>query len=55
MAGSVLSGVLLGLLILATAVLILGPLSVLAFMFWQWQKELKASMRLRQARTTQVR
>ncbi|MDE3170705.1 MAG: hypothetical protein KGL75_11225 [Acidobacteriota bacterium] len=55
MSGSVMSGMLLGLMILAAAVLILGPLTALAFMFWHWQKELKASMRMRQARTTQVR
>lgn len=55
MAGTVLSSVLLGLMIVAAAVLILGPLSALGFMFWHWQKELKESMRLRQARTTQVR
>jgi hypothetical protein len=49
------NGVLLGLIVLAAAIFILGPLSALGFMFWHWQKELKESTRLRQARTTQIR
>jgi len=52
---TVVNGLLLGLIVLAAAVCILAPLSVLGFMFWNWQKELKQSARLRQARTTQIR
>jgi hypothetical protein len=47
--------VLLGLMILAVAACILAPLTALGVMFWHWQKELKESNRLRQARTTQIR
>lgn len=55
MTGSVVSGVLLVLTIAAISACILAPLTVLGVMFWHWQKELKESMRLRQARTTQIR
>ncbi|MGH9562650.1 MAG: hypothetical protein ACRD3S_14455 [Terracidiphilus sp.] len=55
MAGTVLNGILLGLMILAAGACIFGPLTALSVMFWHWQKELKESMRLRQARTTQIR
>lgn len=55
MAGSMLNGVLLCLLILAAVACILGPLTALVYMFWHWQKELKESVRVRQARSTQVR
>jgi hypothetical protein len=54
-AGAVLHVVLLGLTILAVAACVLGPVAVLGFMLWQWQKELRQSIRLRQARTTQFR
>jgi hypothetical protein len=54
-AGTMLNGLLLGLIILAAVVCILAPLTALGVMFWHWQKELKQSMRLRQARTTQIR
>jgi heme exporter protein D len=54
-AGTLLNGALLALTILAVAVLIAAPLTTLGIMFWHWQKELSRSMRLRQARTTQVR
>jgi hypothetical protein len=54
-AGTLLNGVLLGLMILAVAACILAPLTALGVMFWHWQKELKESNRLRQARTTQIR
>lgn len=55
MAGTVVNGLLLGLLVLGAAVCILAPLTALGVMFWHWQKELKESIRLRQARTTQIR
>lgn len=55
MVNTVLSGVLLGLMILAVTALILAPLTALGVMFWHWQRELKESVRLRQARTTQIR
>ncbi len=55
MAGTMLNGALLCLLILAAIACILGPLTALGFMFWHWQKELKESLRLRQARSTQIR
>jgi len=54
-AHTVVNGLLLGLLVLAAGVCILAPLTALGVMFWHWQKELKQSMRLRQARTTQIR
>lgn len=55
MAGMLLNGVLLALIVLAVVVLIAAPLTALGVMFWHWQKELKQSIRLRQARTTQIR
>lgn len=55
MAGAIVNALLLGLLVLGVAVSILAPLTALGVMFWHWQKELKESMRLRQARTTQIR
>lgn len=54
-AGTVLNGLLLVLMIGAVSICILAPLTALGVMFWHWQKELKESMRLRQARTTQIR
>lgn len=54
-AGAIVNALLLGLLVLGVAVSILAPLTALGVMFWHWQKELKESMRLRQARTTQIR
>jgi hypothetical protein len=42
-------------MIAAVSACILAPLTALSVMFWHWQKELKESMRLRQARTTQIR
>jgi len=53
--GTLLSGVLVALTVLGTGILIAAPLTALGVMFWHWQKELKHSARLRQARTTQVR
>jgi hypothetical protein len=53
--GTLLNALLLALTVLATVVLIVAPLTALGIMFWHWQKELKQAMRLRQARTTQIR
>jgi len=55
MAGTVLNAILLGLLILAAILCIFAPLTALGVMFWHWHRELKETMRLRQARSTQVR
>lgn len=55
MAGTVVNSILLGLLVLGAAICILAPLTALGVMFWHWQKELKQSIRMRQARTTQIR
>ncbi len=55
MAGTVVNAILLGLLVLAGAACIFAPLTALGVMFWHWQKELKESIRMRQARTTQIR
>lgn len=55
MAGALLNDVLAAVTVLAFAVLIAAPLTTLGVMFWHWQKELSRSVRLRQARTTQVR
>jgi hypothetical protein len=54
-ASTLLNDALLALTIFAFAMLIAAPLTTLGVMFWHWQKELSRSMRLRQARTTQVR
>lgn len=55
MAGTVVNLFLLGLLFLAAVVCIVAPLGVLIVMFWQWHKELDQIVRLKQARSTQVR
>jgi hypothetical protein len=55
MAGTVLNLLFLGALFLAAVVCIGGPLGVLAVMFWHWQRELHHIVRLKQARSTQVR
>lgn len=55
MAGTVLNAILLGLLILAAILCIFAPLTALGIMFWHWHMELKETLRLRQARSTQVR
>lgn len=55
MAASLLNLVLLLLLILVSVVCVLAPVGALSVMFWKWHKELAESIRLRQARSTQVR
>ncbi|HUJ83712.1 MAG TPA: hypothetical protein VLW83_17635 [Candidatus Acidoferrales bacterium] len=55
MTGTVMNMLLLCLLVLGSVLLIFGPLTALAVMFWHWRKELRDSSRLRQARSTQVR
>jgi hypothetical protein len=55
MAGTVVNLLLLLILFLAAAVCIVAPLTVLGIMFWHWHKELAQVMRLKQARSTQVR
>lgn len=45
---------LLGLLFTVGVLLVVGPLTALGIMFWNWHKELSKSVRLRQARTTQI-
>jgi hypothetical protein len=42
-------------LILATMLCILGPLAAFGVMFWHWQRELKETLRVRRARTTQTK
>jgi len=55
MTGSLVNVIVLLLVVLATAVCIVGPLAILGVVFWHWRKELAESARLRQARTTQIR
>jgi len=55
MTGTAINILLLCLIVLASVLLILGPVSALAVMFWHWHRELRESARLRQARTTQTR
>jgi uncharacterized metal-binding protein len=55
MAGTVLNLLFLGFLILAATVCIVAPLGALCVMFWHWHKELEQIIRLKQARSTQVR
>jgi len=55
MAGTLLNLVLLGFLFLVSFLCVVAPLAALAFMFWQWHKELAESLRLKQVRSTQVR
>jgi hypothetical protein len=53
--GTVTSALLLTLIIVASLLCLLGPLTAFAVMFWHWRKELREAARLRQARSTQVR
>jgi hypothetical protein len=46
---------LLSMIAMGAALCILGPLTALGVMFWNWHKELRQSARLRLSRTTQVR
>lgn len=55
MAGDMVNLLLVGMLVLASIVCILGPLAVLGVMFWNWHRELRQTSRLRLARSTQVR
>ena len=55
MTGTLLNLFLLLLVILGSVLCVFGPVTVLGVMFWKWHKELAASVRLRQARSTQVR
>jgi hypothetical protein len=55
MFGSLLNLFLLLIVILGSALCVFGPVAVLVVMFWKWHKELAESIRLRQARSTQVR
>jgi uncharacterized metal-binding protein len=55
MAGTVLNLLFLGFLILAATVCIVAPLGALCVMFWHWHKELEEIVRLKQARSTQLR
>jgi hypothetical protein len=41
--------------ILGSVLCVFAPVTVLSVMFWKWHKELAESLRLRQARSTQVR
>ena len=55
MSGDVVNLLLVGTLVLAVTVCILGPLAVLGVMFWNWHRELRQTARFRLARSTQVR
>lgn len=55
MMGTLLNFFLLLIVILGSVLCVLAPVATLAVMFWKWQKELAESIRLRQARSTQVR
>jgi hypothetical protein len=55
MASTVTMFVFLSMIAIGAALCVFGPLTALGVMFWNWHKELRASSRLRLARTTQVR
>ena len=55
MTGTVTNVLLLCVLVVGSIVLIFGPLTALAVMFWHWRRELQESNRVRQARSTQIR
>lgn len=55
MTGTVANFLLLILIVLGAVLLTLGPLTALVVMFWHWHRELRESVRLRQARSTQTR
>jgi hypothetical protein len=55
MAGTSISMFLLIVLVLASILCILGPLTALGVMFWHWHREIRKTARLRRARSTQVR
>lgn len=55
MMGALLNLLLLLIVILGSVVCVVAPVAVLGVMCWKWHKELAESLRLRQARSTQVR
>jgi len=55
MMGTLLNLFLLLVVILGSVLCVLAPVTVLGVMFWKWHKELAESLRLRQARSTQIR
>lgn len=55
MMGALLNLLLLLIVIAGSVVCVVAPVAVLGVMFWKWHKELAESLRLRQARSTQVR
>jgi hypothetical protein len=55
MMGTLLNLFLLLAVILGSVLCVLAPVTVLGVMFWKWHKELAESLRLRQARSTQIR
>jgi len=55
MAGTVVNLLFLGFLFLAVVVCIGAPVGALGVMFWHWHRELQEIVRLKQARSTQVR
>ena len=55
MMGALLHLFLLLIVILGSVLCVFGPVTVLGVMFWKWHKELAGSLRLQQARSTQVR
>ena len=55
MMGALLNLFLLLIVVLGSVLCIFAPVAVLGAMFWKWHKELAESIRLRQARSTQVR
>jgi hypothetical protein len=55
MTGTVVNILLLLVLALGVVLLFFGPLTSLGVMFWHWHRELRESIRLRQARSTQIR
>ena len=55
MTGTAINPILFGLSLLAAVVGIVAPLGALGVMFWHWHIELNEMLRLRQARSTQVK
>jgi len=55
MAGTIVNVLLVIVLVAGATLLFFGPITALGVMFWHWHKELRESLRLRQARTTQLR
>ncbi|MGO9589403.1 MAG: hypothetical protein ACLP3K_05065 [Candidatus Acidiferrales bacterium] len=55
MMGALLNLFLLIIVILGCVACVFAPVTVLGVMLWKWHKELAEGLRLRQARSTQVR